>query len=579
MPEYVHRIVLNKRIDLNASHFVRLLGDMKKAKRTLEAGPRGTESLFASLLTRGPGKKIEDVAGALGSLRASMRNLGAGRRALADSSARIERIAASSRGASYALDMMGESAAQAVSRLDLAPLSGASREIEKSMDDVPALFEGARRSVDAFAEASEESLTRFFSGVLDGKISNAKSLFRDLKSHAIRMVRDAAAEMASTQFIKPAVGALKELGVGLLGDLGAGLFKVLGFSRGGLVKKPTLGLIGEAGPELVVPLAKIGGEAGLMRLFSSVAEIEAANRVGGTAIATGVGAEASAKLATRIAAARAAATLQVAFSALEFLEGPKNLRTGARLGLNVAGALPALSGATGLAAFGPAAGAFLLGDVLLNQGGAIKQGLAMLGFKGFLSSATPFTRGIGNLSQAGGLYLALDHFRRTGEAQKAQDVWFPAAVYRSQTNVDKILMRQVGPMFQLIQRAAGRAGISPQEGVRRHFGADVYAAYLKALPLPEGDAPGRFVKRSALRLVGEAGPEHIMNVNHPQSIDFFQRGVRPIIRDAIREEMCGGESHVYHVHVQGGLADERTLEKLARKLEEIARRKRRYGSA
>ena len=86
--------------------------------------------------------------------------------------------------------------------------------------------------------------------------------------------------MASTQFIKPAVGALQDLGLNLLGDLGKGLLNVFGFAKGGLVKKPTLGVIGEAGPELVVPLAKIGGEAGLMRLFQSVSELEAANRHG-----------------------------------------------------------------------------------------------------------------------------------------------------------------------------------------------------------------------------------------------------------------------------------------------------------
>ena len=51
-----------------------------------------------------------------------------------------------------------------------------------------------------------------------------------------------------------------------------------------------------------------------------------------------------ARLAARIAAAKAAATLQIAFSALDFLRGPKTLKRGASLGINVAGALPALWG-------------------------------------------------------------------------------------------------------------------------------------------------------------------------------------------------------------------------------------------
>lgn len=72
-----------------------------------------------------------------------------------------------------------------------------------------------------------------------------------------------------------------------------------------------------------------------------------------------------------------------------------------------------------------------------------------------------------------------------------------------------------------------------------------------------------------------------MNVNHPQSIDFFQRGVRPLIRDAIREETGGrgGETHTYHIHIEGNLSDDRALEKLSRKLEDINRRRRRYGRA
>ena len=93
--------------------------------------------------------------------------------------------------------------------------------------------------------------------------------------------------------------------------------------------------------------------------------------------------------------------MRVAFSALDFLSGPKTLKTGANLAINVAGALPALAGATGLAAFGPAAGAFLLTDVLFNKGGAIKQVLSFLGFKGFRRQVHPLHPGDSE-SRAGG---------------------------------------------------------------------------------------------------------------------------------------------------------------------------------
>ena len=557
MPEQVHKISITKKIDLNSGNSLKALERFTKAAAQARIA---TEKL--KLETRGSRSALEKSS-----------------RTFVRSSERLQGVGASSMDAAEGMNSLWRNAERAGSRLGSGPLARGLDEVKRKAADLPASFQIAGRAVNDFASAGEQTLTRFFSGVLSGKIDSAKDLFSDLKNHAINMVRNAAAEMASTQFIKPAVSALQSLGTGLLGDLSKGLFKVFGFSKGGLVKKPTLGLIGEAGPELVVPLAKIGGEAGIMRLFKSISEIEAANRLGGTAVATGAGAKASSELAARIAAAKAAATLQIAFSALDFLRGPKTLKRGASLGINVAGALPALSGATGIAALGPAAGAFLLTDVLFNKGGAIKQVLSFLGFK--RKKSTPFTRGIANLGQAAGLYLALEKFRETGVAEKAQYLTLPQAVYEGKMSVDVPLLEKAGLAFQVIQRAAGEAGISPQEGVKRYFGKDFYSVYLKALPIEEGDAAGRFVKRSALRLVGEAGPEHIMNVNHPQSIDFFQRGVRPIIRDAIRDEMGGGggDTHVYHIHIEGNLSDNRTLEKLSRKLEDINRRRRRYGQA
>ena len=559
MPEQVHKISVIKKIDLNSGNSLKALDRFTKAAGRARIA---TEKLNAE--THGSRSALEKSS-----------------RAFVRSSERLQGVGVSSMDAAEGMNSLWRNAERAGSRLASGPLARGLDEVKAKAAALPASFRIAGRAVNDFASASEQTLTRFFSGVLSGKIDSAKDLFSDLKNHAINMVRNAAAEMASTQFIKPAVGALQDLGLNLVGDLGKGLLKVFGFSKGGLVKKPTLGVVGEAGPELVVPLAKIGGEAGLMRLFQSVSELEAANRIGGTAVATAAGEKASGALAARIAATKAAAALRVAFSALDFLKGPKTLKTGANLAINVAGAVPALAGATGLAAFGPAAGAFLLTDVLFNKGGAIKQVLSFLGFKGFRNRSTPFTRGIANLAQAAGLYIALDKFRKTGVADEARLLQLPRAVYEGRMSVDPPLLEKAGLTFQLIQRAAGKAGISPQEGVKRYFGKGLYGAYLGALPIEEGDAAGRFVKRSALRLVGEAGPEHIMNVNHPQSIDFFQRSVRPIIRDAIREETGGGggDTHVYHIHIEGNLSDNRTLEKLSRKLEDINKRRRRYGRA
>ena len=41
-------------------------------------------------------------------------------------------------------------------------------------------------------------------------------------------------------------------------------------------------------------------------------------------------------------------------------------------------------------------------------------------------------------------------------------------------SVDPPLLEKAGLTFQLIQRAAGKAGISPQEGVKRYFGKGLY---------------------------------------------------------------------------------------------------------
>lgn len=485
-------------------------------------------------------------------------------------------------------------------------------DIENAFTNISTATKILNEKIDAFAKASEESLDRLFDDVLKGKINSArdalrglKGAFTEIKAHAVKSMKEAFSEIGEKQFTEPAKKALKELvdkqflepmrdglkkmgesllntlkdmvkslfeslSKGPLGSLFGGLLKaaknlfgLFGLSKGGLVKKPTLALLGEAGPELVLPLTKVGGEAGLMRLLKSVSDIKAANQLGGTAISTRAGSEASGKLAAKIAAAKASSILQIAASATQFLSGPKNLKSAANLGVNVAGA-------------------FLATDVLFNKGGAIKKGLSLLGFKGFRSKATPFTKGLANLAEAGGLYLALERFRATDKAREAVDVHFPKEAYRGNMDVDAILLKKVGAAFQAVQRAAAASGISPQEGVRRHFGEGLYGTYKGALPVEiEGDAAGRFIKRSALRLVGEAGPEHIVNVNHPQSIDFFQRGVRPVIRDAMREETGGrgGESHTYHIHIEGNLSDDRTLEKLSRKLEEISRRRRRYGSA
>lgn len=57
------------------------------------------------------------------------------------------------------------------------------------------------------------------------------------------------------------IGAVST-GASIVSKLFGGLKKKLGFAKGGVVTKPTLGILGEAGPEAAIPLSKMGGMGG-----------------------------------------------------------------------------------------------------------------------------------------------------------------------------------------------------------------------------------------------------------------------------------------------------------------------------
>jgi hypothetical protein len=56
----------------------------------------------------------------------------------------------------------------------------------------------------------------------------------------------------------PDVGDIVDSVVGGAKSLGKKALGVIGFADGGIVTKPTLGLVGEAGPEAIIPLSKAG---------------------------------------------------------------------------------------------------------------------------------------------------------------------------------------------------------------------------------------------------------------------------------------------------------------------------------
>jgi phage-related protein len=89
-----------------------------------------------------------------------------------------------------------------------------------------------------------------------GKIGGALANFgRDLVQKIIDGVKGAVGGIGSA-----ILGAIP--GAGAVGNILGGVKKILPFAKGGIVTGPTLGLIGEAGPEAVIPLDRLNDMGG-----------------------------------------------------------------------------------------------------------------------------------------------------------------------------------------------------------------------------------------------------------------------------------------------------------------------------
>lgn len=86
---------------------------------------------------------------------------------------------------------------------------------------------------------------------------------KDLVAAAWRVMKDIFEKIKKAA--DAALGPVDELIGGaakLGGDVLKGVGKILPFAEGGIVTRPTLGLVGEAGPEAIIPLDKAGGIGG-----------------------------------------------------------------------------------------------------------------------------------------------------------------------------------------------------------------------------------------------------------------------------------------------------------------------------
>ncbi|MEU7323433.1 hypothetical protein ABZ682_23205 [Streptomyces griseoviridis] len=134
---------------------------------------------------------------------------------------------------------------------------------------ISSLFRSAGSSALGAARSAGSSVVSFFSG-LPGRIASALSSVGSKIADAFRSATSSARSAVSS-LISGVVSLFSNLGpkiVSAIGDVGSKIMskiksglpsavrKYLPFARGGIVYGPTRALIGEAGPEVVIPLTK-----------------------------------------------------------------------------------------------------------------------------------------------------------------------------------------------------------------------------------------------------------------------------------------------------------------------------------
>ncbi|MBI2178110.1 MAG: hypothetical protein HYU38_07225, partial [Candidatus Tectomicrobia bacterium] len=333
--------------------------------------------------------------------------------------------------------------------------------------------------------------------------------------------------MASALVQENLLAPLFKLGQEAVGGLlSAG--KSLFLGEGGLVTKPTLSVLGEAGPELVIPLDAAGEF--VRKTLAGAAQETALNEAAKQAAL-----EAGLEIGVEKAGAGAAAVAGLAATAALFVFGDA-----INAGLGGQSAIRAI------------------GDIALGERGPglLQKGLGALGLGAFGGRISAEAHGAGNIAQIGQLLEdAAANFVDLG-------VGLQQLIDASGGNP--------GIASNIISQAIGDRPRLP--GVERRFG-------FFGLPDFGGDAGGRFVTGPSLRLVGEAGPEHVLNVDSAPSVRALQEGLRPIVHEAFAAERRGGGGGVtVNIDARGAfLPDARSLEKLARMIEEKLARLPRTG--
>ena len=124
-------------------------------------------------------------------------------------------------------------------------------DLERAFGGITKIFDGALQIILAVPLQIIEA----FAGLLVDLVQWGAELGMKLINSIVDSIKNAASKVA---------GAVKDVVTGALNNIpGAGLVKnalgFVGFAEGGIVTRPTMGLVGEAGPEAIIPLDKLRG--------------------------------------------------------------------------------------------------------------------------------------------------------------------------------------------------------------------------------------------------------------------------------------------------------------------------------
>jgi hypothetical protein len=164
--------------------------------------------------------------------------------------------------------------------------TGGFEEAIKFMEEMNELQSSLKNQVLAWGDA----LSNAFKGVLTQELHNTRDLLRSITNDMRNFYAELAAREAATQLMKwagVAFGALMGAERGAAFDRG----QVIPMARGGIISTPTLfpmargmGLMGEAGPEAVMPLKR--GSDGKLGVASAMPSIQIVNNLGVAATAS-----------------------------------------------------------------------------------------------------------------------------------------------------------------------------------------------------------------------------------------------------------------------------------------------------